>query len=347
MAAFTIVGAGAIGSIVGVSLARAGHDIRFVESNPDHVAAVRESGLKLTGHTEGLIRPDIMTPDEVREPLDKVLLAVKSGATESAMETIAPWLSPNGYVVSLQNGLEEYRIARHVGEARTIGAFLTFGGHYRAPGEVVYGGPGTFRVGEIDGQTTPRVTALAEALSAVQPAEATNNIFGYLWAKTALGAIYFATALADADVTDLYAVPRYREMFGKLAGEVIAVAEASGVKVEAFDGFDPKVFRPGQQVDPVAVEATWAGQMRYWTRHSGRRTGIWRDLAIHKRRTEVQRLVASVIDVAAPLGMAVPRVQLVVDLVQQIELGQRTQTEFNLEVLLSLGSPTQHATLST
>lgn len=337
MAAFTIVGAGAIGSIVGVNLARAGHKVRFVETNRDHVAAVRDRGLRLTGHARGLIRPEIMTPEEAQGQLDKVLLAVKSGGTDSAMETIAPRLLPEGYVVSLQNGLEEYRIARCIGEARTIGAFLTFGGHYQGPGEVVYGGPGTFRVGEIDGRITPRLTTLVEALSAVQAVEATDNIFGYLWAKMALGAIYFATALADADVTDLYAVPRYREMFGKLAGEVVAVAEASGVTVEAFDAFDPKVFRPTAEVDPVAVKAAWAGQMRYWTRHEGRRTGVWRDLAIHKRKTEVQRLIASVADVAAPLGIEARRVRRLVEMVQEIEVGTRRQTEANLEELVALG----------
>lgn len=337
MTAFTIVGAGAIGSIVGVSLARAGHEVSFVETNRDHVAAVRERGLRLTGYTEGLIHPTIMTPEEVDGPLDKVLLSVKSGGTEGALETIAPRLLPDGYVVSLQNGLEEVKIAAEIGEARTVGAFLTFGGHYKGPGEVVYGGPGTFRVGEIDGRITPRVTALAEALSAVQPIEATANIFGYLWAKLALGAIYFATALADSDVTDLYAVPRYREVFGKLAGEVVAVAEANGVAVEAFDGFDPKVFRPGVEVDPAAVEAAWAGQMRYWTRHEGRRTGIWRDLAVHKRQTEVQRLIASVIDAAAPLGIETPCVRRLVEMIQEIEIRVRGQVQENLEELVAVG----------
>ena len=101
---------------------------------------------------------------------------------------------------------------------------LTFGGHYRAPGDVVFGGTGTFRVGELDGRITERVLALRDALCAVQEVEVTANIAGYLWAKLALGAIYFATALVSADVTEQYDQPAYRDMFGTLAGEVMAVA---------------------------------------------------------------------------------------------------------------------------
>ena len=86
-----------------------------------------------------------MTPAEAPDELRTVLLAVKSRHTSDALATIAPRLAGDGVVVSLQNGLEEYRIAAAVGAERTIGALLTFGGHYAEPGRIVYGGPGSFR----------------------------------------------------------------------------------------------------------------------------------------------------------------------------------------------------------
>src|SRR4029453_7764302 len=165
-----------------------------------------------------------------------------------------------------------------IGAERTVGAFLTFGGHYKAPGEVVFGGPGAFRIGEIDGATTARIQALQQAFSALQPVEVTDNIFGFLWSKIALGAIYFATATTDSDVTDLYSIARWRDLFGKLAGEVVAVADARNVRLETFDGFEPTVFRPGAMPDAAAIAAAWEGQNRYWNAHENKRTGIWRDL---------------------------------------------------------------------
>ena len=138
---FTIIGAGAIGGIVGAHLARAGHQIRFIENNAAHVEAIRRGGFHLHGASEIAIQPEVFLPTEVRGPLRHVLLAVKARHTMQALEPLAKLLAPDGYVVSLQNGLEESKIASLVGESRTIGAFITFGGHYREPGDVWYRRP--------------------------------------------------------------------------------------------------------------------------------------------------------------------------------------------------------------
>jgi 2-dehydropantoate 2-reductase len=307
--------------------------VRFVEANRAHVEAVRADGLRLIGHVAATIRPQILLPEEVRFQLGPTLLAVKSRHTIEALQPLAPLLAEDGYVVSLQNGLEERKIAKLIGPRRTIGAFLTFGGHWRGPGEVVYGGPGTFRIGEIDGAMTARIDALRDVLSAVQPVEATDNIFGFLWGKLALGAVYFGTALTDSDVTALYAEPRWRLLLGRLAGEVVRVAEAEGVRIEAFDGFDASAFGPDGPRDAALADAAWEGQNRYWNRHEGKRTGIWRDLAIHRRRTEVYRLVGEVVEVAEARGIAVPGIRGLVALVRDIEEGRRGQGIANLEAL--------------
>jgi 2-dehydropantoate 2-reductase len=330
---FTIVGAGAIGAIVGVALIEAGHPVRFIESNRDHVAAVRAGGLRLSGYRNTRIEVPIATPDEADWPLRQVLLAVKSPHTLEALRPLAGCLADDGFVVSLQNGLEEYRIAELIGAHRTVGAFLTFGGHYKAPGEIVLGGPGAFRIGEIDGATTARITALRDAFAALQPVEVTDNIFGFLWSKIALGAIYFATATTDSDVVDLYAVARYRALFGSLAGEVVAVAEARQVRLEVFDGFDPTVFRPGAAPDQAAIVAAWAGQNHYWTSHKSTRTGIWRDLAVHKRKTEADRLIGPVIEMAREPGIATPGLSRLFAIIREIESGDRALGLHNLDAI--------------
>jgi 2-dehydropantoate 2-reductase len=329
---FTIIGAGAIGAIVGATLIEAGCHVRFIEANRDHVAAVRAGGLRLSGYRNTRVDVPIATPDEAER---QVLLAVKSPHTLEALRPLAGRLTADGFVVSLQNGLEEYRIADLVGTHRTVGAFLTFGGHYKAPGEIVFGGPGAFRIGEIDGASTARIAALRDAFSVLQPVEVTDNIFGFLWSKIALGAIYFATATTDSDVVDLYAVERYRTLFGALAGEVVAVADARHVRMEVFDGFDPTVFRPGAVPDAAAIAAAWAGQNHYWTSHKNTRTGIWRDLAIHKRRTEVDRLVGPVIEMARERGIATPGLSRLYAIIKEIESSTRPLGLHNLDAIAS------------
>jgi 2-dehydropantoate 2-reductase len=333
MSEFVVVGAGAIGAIVGAALIEAGHAVRFIEVNRDHVAAIRAGGLRLSGYRNLKVDAPIAVPAEADWPLRQVLLAVKSPHTLVALRPLADRLAPDGFVVSLQNGLEEYRIADLIGAHRTIGAFLTFGGHYKAPGEIAFGGLGAFRIGELDGARTARIGALQQAFSALQPVEVTDNIFGFLWSKIALGAIYFATATTDSDVTELYAVAGYRDLFGKLAGEVVAVADARNVRLETFDGFDPTVFRPGVAPDSAAIAATWEGQNRYWNAHENKRTGIWRDLKIHKRKTEVDRLIGPVIELGRERGIATPGLARLVAVVNKIEGGERSLGLHNLDAI--------------
>lgn len=271
----TVVGAGAIGGFVAARLLDAGIDLTVVEANEEHAAGMRADGLRVTGAASLHVRPRVLLPHEVEEPLETVLLAVKARHTADALATIAPRLGDGGCVASLQNGLEEYRIADAVGASRTIGAALTFGGHYAGPGEVVYGGPGSLHVGELDGSRTDRVDALAVLLSHAHPVEVTDRIFSVLWGKTALGAFYFATALVDADVLEILDREEHLPLLGELVASVARVAAVEGVEPAPVDGFDPGAF---VRSDGAAIATSWESQRRYWRGLEARRTGVWRDL---------------------------------------------------------------------
>src|SRR5262249_42978565 len=99
-----IWGAGAIGGTIGAALARAGQNPLLVDSDAAHVAAMRANGLKITGPIEDYAVPVRATsPDQVRGPLRRVMLAVKSQHSRVAADSIAPLLSPDGSILSLQN----------------------------------------------------------------------------------------------------------------------------------------------------------------------------------------------------------------------------------------------------
>jgi ketopantoate reductase len=183
---------------------------------------------------------------------------------------------------------------------------------------------------------------LRAALAVLQPVDITPNIFGCLWAKMSLGAIYNATALVSADVTEQYGHARYRALFGRLCGEVVAVADAAGVRCEPFDGFDPAAFRPGAPPDDAAIGACWDGQRGYWMRHGpgAQRTGVWRDLAIHKRKTEIDEMVGAVRKVARERAVATPLLDTLTAMVHEVEDGTRTLGYHNLDALaLRAGLP--------
>jgi len=329
----TIVGAGAIGGYVAARLSLAGVEVTVCDRNREHIAAIRNSGLKVSGAVDLLARPEALEPEELPDGLKAVLLAVKTGATASALNALAPRLASDGFVVSLQNGLQEYVIAERIGVRRTVGAFLTFGGHYTAPGEVAYGGPGSLRLGELDGASSPRLADLVRLLSLAHPAEPTSNVFGFLWSKTAVNAFYFATALAGADVQDVIASRRHRPVLNGLVAEVVGVAQAEGVRCEDVDGFSPQAFAGGDQ---AGITASWEAQLRYWDRHAQRRTGIWRDLAVHRRETEATGILQPVTERARQHGLEVPLLSEALSMVREAEACTRALDWCNLDRLAAL-----------
>lgn len=328
-----IWGAGAIGGTLGAYLARAGHDIAFVDIIAEHVAAINRTGLRITGPlAEFSARAPAFTPDEIRGTWPAIILATKAQHTATATRALAPHLSADGYVLSAQNGLNELTISQIIGPARTVGAFVNFGADYLEPGVIHYGGRGAVVVGEIDGRITPRIETLRRTLLDFDDqAMITTNIWGYLWGKEAYAAMLFATALTNESIADCLAAPTYRDLFCALAREVLAVAAAQGVTPEGFNGFDPVAYRPG--ADPAAAERSLDALVAFNRRSAKTHSGIWRDLAVRKRRTEVDAQIGIVADLGAQAGVPTPLITRLVELIHQVEDGVRPQSLATLDLL--------------
>jgi 2-dehydropantoate 2-reductase len=336
-----IWGAGAIGGTLGAFLARAGHDVTLVDQAAEHIAAIQARGLAITGPiTEFVVAVPAMIPADVRGEYQTVILATKAHHTAAATAELAPHLSPTGEVVSTQNGLNELTIARIVGPQRTVGAFVNFGADYMEPGVILYGGRGAVVVGEIDGQITPRVTALREALLDFDAgAQVSPNIWGYLWGKEVYGSVLFATALTGDSIADALAAPAYRPLYIALAREILAVAHARGVTPEGFDGFDPAAFEPGAE----ALAGRSLDDLVAFNRRSAKtHSGIWRDLAVRKRRTEVDAQIGIVAELGAEVGVPTPLTSHLIALIHDIEEGRRPQSSETLDLLRARMEEMQH-----
>ncbi len=327
-------GAGAIGGTVGAYLARAGHDVLFVDSAGDHVTAMNASGLAIEGPIETFsVAAPAMLPEQLDGRFRRILLCVKAHHTAGAAAALAPHLADDGFVVSLQNGLNERVIAAAVGEARTIGAFVNFGADYLAPGRVLYGGRGAFVLGELDGARSQRVTALAELVRVMEPAAiVTDNIWGFLWGKLGYGALLFATALTDDSIADVLDMAEFRPLLTALAREVVAVSAAQGIWPEGFNGWDPAAFAPGAAQS--AADASFDSMVAFNRRSAKSHSGIWRDLAVRKRKTEVDAQLGPVVTEAARVGLRTPLCERLVALIHGIEEGRQRLAR---DTLLLLG----------
>jgi 2-dehydropantoate 2-reductase len=314
-------GAGAIGGTIGAYLRRAGHPVLFVDIVPEHVAAIGGGDLRIEGPVGAFSAGGpACLPEELRGRHKLILLAVKAHHTEAATRSLAPHLAEDGAVVSCQNGLNELLIADVVGRGRTIGCFVNFYADYMGPGRVTYAKRGAVVVGELDGRRTARIERVHRLMQVFdRDAILSDNIFGYLWGKAGYGAILKASALTDDTIADFIADSRRRPVLVRLVQEILAVAKADGAVPLGFDGFEPEAFISG---DPAAIAATMA-RMEQLNRGTAKpRSGIWRDLAVRKRRTDAAAQLAPVRAAARRLGLATPTVDRLVALITDIEEGR-------------------------
>ena len=331
-----IWGAGAIGGTIGAYMARAGHDVTFVDNAAVHVDAINAQGLAITGPIATFtVRAPAFTPDKVSGQWETILLAVKAQDTAAATHALAPHLAPDGYVVSAQNGLNELVIAEIVGKSRTVGSFVNFGADYMEPGVIMYGGRGAVVLGELEGARTPRVVALHSALLEFEPNSIiTPNIWGFLWGKLAYGAQLFVTALTNESIADALADPAYRALYIAIAREVMSVATAQGIAPEAFNGFNPHAFMP--DADEAVALASLDDMVAHNRKSAKTHSGIWRDLAVRKRRTEADAQLGPIVTFGAASGVPTPLTAKTIELVHEIEEGQRPLQLANLDELTAL-----------
>ena len=328
----TVIGAGAIGGTTGVMLHRAGHDVTLVDRAAEHVAMINEQGYRISGYVDLVEHVPAITDQQLPEhveqygPLGMVVLAVKAMDTEAATEMIAPYLAPDGFIVSYQNGLNEERIARIVGPDRTIGAFIHFGGDLVEPGHVVLVNSIPTYISELSGEVTPRIREVAEVLSTVTPVEITDNLNGYLWGKLCYAAFGFAVSVVDAPVDEIVEADRgVRAGLRGVVAEVVDVARAQGIELENIHGFDPYIF-DRQNPDRIAQTDHFFDEWAERGKGSIKRhMGIHRDIKFKKRRTEVDFQVGPVVERGDEYGVPTPLCDLLIGIVHDVESGKRPQ----------------------
>ena len=306
---YLVLGCGAIGGTVAAGLVRDGHEVLVCDADPAVVAAINADGLRIEGPVEQFTaRPAAISPGELPDEIDfPVLVACKQLHTAAVAALLAGRLTGEGFVASLQNGLPSPALADAVGAGRVVQACVNFGADVVAPGVVMRGNRGTFKIGELDGTPSARIDALAADIA---DAEATTQVMGFVWGKEAYGAMLFATAVSDLAIHQVFDDPAYHPLLLAIAGEVLGQAP---VRPLPLDGFDPEDL-PGS-----------LSRLADFNRRSAKsHSGIYRDLMIRHRKTETEAILG-------PLqGFLIRRTA---ELIAAIEAGTRTCGRGNLDLL--------------
>jgi 2-dehydropantoate 2-reductase len=343
-----IAGTGAVGGTTGAYLRRAGHDVLLVDAWQQNVEAIRRDGLVLKGRDEEFrVEARALHLDELARmdaPLDAVLLAVKSYDTEWMVRAVLPYLAPDGWIVSLQNGVNEEPIAALVGAERTVGCVVHFSVGMFEPGvatRYTRSDWPTFTLGELDGRRSERVERLAALLEAVGPVEVTTDIWDVLWMKLAVNAMNNGlTGLTGLTSPGLWLDPRGFSAMVRIGGEVVAVSEGLGHRMRPIEPtgaprpIDPAALRRAAEGDEAALADVRAvfTETAEARRRGGREnlSSLLQDV-MKRRRTEIEYLNGYVARRGAELGIPTPANSLVVDLVHRLERGELARDPANLD----------------
>lgn len=301
-----VVGAGAVGSFFGAMLARAGHRVTLI-GRPAHVQAIARHGLQLDlAHAtavEAIHLPATTDIATVRDA-DLVLLCVKSTDTLATARSMAPFLSPNTTLMSLQNGVENASLIASALPNAILPSVVYVATEITAPGYLKHHGRGELVTGtaahtaaHFAQQTLARIVELFA--SAQVPVRISQDIMADLWSKLLINCVLNAiSALAQTSYGELAKVNAIETTQVALLREVIAVARADGTDLNEAAAMHAV----------AAICKTMAGQ----------KSSTAQDMARHKL-SEIDHLNGFVMRRGQALGIPTPVNQAMYALVKLVE----------------------------
>jgi 2-dehydropantoate 2-reductase len=339
------VGAGAVGGYVGAHLARAGEDVALVDPWTEHVNTINREGMHLGGSQgEHVVRVKAMHIHEVqsfvKKPIDIAIICTKSYDTEWAALMIKQYLKPQGFIVSMQNGVNEERIAGVAGWGKTVGCIIsTISVNCYKPGHISrYQQPsdGKHAVFRVHGRATERATELAGILNAVDMAKVTDNLWGERWTKLTANTITHGLLGATGQDNRVVYIERGREhrIGVRLAAEAIAVGRAQGYKLGTVLGIQPDDWLGADGGDAAALNRVQDGLTSWMaTLLEPSQSSVGRDVA-RGRRSEIDFTNGLVAEKGIETGVPAPTHAALTALVRRIDRGELKQDARHIEAIL-------------
>ena len=230
---FAILGAGALGTILGAHLSRAGHEVVMI-ARGERARVLQRQGLVLNGLSDIKARPNVIDDPSKLMDTGTLIIATKAIDTAKALDSLQHLRLENA--LSVQNGvLKNELLATVFGYSRVIGAMADFSGELLANGEVKFTRNVCLHLGEEKGGTSPRVEALAAAIDAAGVrCQAASNIRTREWSKFAGWIAQFPLAVLTRQITWKFLMDeRSALVIVRIVREAAKLAEA--LKIELID----------------------------------------------------------------------------------------------------------------
>ncbi len=329
-APLALVGAGALGQIFAALLARSGGAATLL-ATPHTAARLLGAGrIRLRGAVTDDIavapapagpgRVAVVTEAAHLPPGAGLIFLTKGHQLPGAITTVrAAWPAPGddaAWATGFQNGVAtDGLLAAAFGAGRVVGGATILSGERRPDGEVLVTGLGATYLGELVGGTSPRIAGAIGALArAGIPAEAPADIRSVLWSKACNAAGVFGVSVLTRTIAPhIFAEPNFLRAYLALVRETAAIGAAQGSAVGNYPSFPPIatfVARP----EAETLAAIPPGPLP----RGGSLPSMTQDL-LGGRPIEVEAVFGDLVERAAQVGVAVPHLTLVRDLLRGLD----------------------------
>ena len=240
MKRYAIYGAGSLGTVLGAYIKKNGGKIEIINRNKAHIDALNKNGSTITGTVNMNVEVHAYTPDKMSGKYDVILLMTKQLQNKEVVTNLKDYLSDDGVIVTLQNGLPEPEIAEIVGENRTMGCTVEWGATLSKPGVCeLTSDPNSlsFHMGKMNGITDEQFTMVKELLELMCPVHVEDNLLGARWSKLLINSTFSGLGTVVGGTFGSVSEDKFgKKVAVRAMKECIDVGHAAGVTFAPVQG---------------------------------------------------------------------------------------------------------------
>ncbi len=318
-----IYGAGSLGTILGAFITKNGGQIDLINHNRAHIEALKTKGAHVVGTVDFVQKVTACTPEEMSGKYDAILLMTKQLHNDEVVRFLKDYLSDDGVIVTLQNGIPELGIAEIIGEDKVLGCTVAWGATMKEPGVCeLTSAPDalTFSLGALSKTPNPRINEVKELLEKMGPVEIDQNFIGTRWSKLLINASFSGmSAVCGCTFGEAAGNKASRRIVQAIIKECIDVCAKGGIRIEPIQGKDiVKLLdyhngfkkRLSFAIIPLAIK-----------KHALLRASMLQDIEKGKP-TEVDAINGIVCAYGRKIGFSTPYDDKVVEIIHKIEKGE-------------------------
>lgn len=319
--------------ILGAYITKNGGKIDLINRNRAHVEAIRRNGAVVTGTVNFIQKVEVYTPEEMTGKYDIIFLMTKQLQNREVVTFLKDFLTEDGVIVTLQNGIPEMLIGEIVGEDHVLGCTVAWGATKTGDGVCeLTSEPDslTFSLGSTSPKPNAHITDVKALLELMGPVEMEENFIGTRWSKLLINAAFSGmSAVLGCTFGETVSDIPQRKIVQAIMKECMDVCSAGGIRIEPVQGKDiVKLFNYSNPVKKAVSLLLLPFAIK---KHRLLKASMLQDIE-NGKKTEVDSINGSVCAYGRKVGCPTPMNDKVVEIVHRIEEGELSPSFDNLRM---------------